>query len=45
MLEHLYLEKNDIDDEGVAILADALSENCTLKALDLSGNPRITNAG
>jgi Ran GTPase-activating protein (RanGAP) involved in mRNA processing and transport len=37
-LIHFWLDKNKIDDEGVAILVDALQNNTSLKYLILSGN-------
>ena len=37
-LERLYLQENDIDDEGVEILVDALKSNTSLRELCLMGN-------
>mmetsp|Transcript_17193 Transcript_17193/g.24324 ORF Transcript_17193/g.24324 Transcript_17193/m.24324 type:complete len:324 (-) Transcript_17193:427-1398(-) len=44
-LEHLLLGKNNIDDDGVAILVDALKNNTLLKTLNLQGNDDISNQG
>jgi hypothetical protein len=41
----LWLRGNKIDDEGVAILFDALQNNTRLKALDLSNNEGISVEG
>ncbi len=41
----LYLAGNNIDDEGVAILADALSSNTSLETLDLKRNDGISKQG
>ena len=37
-LKYLDLKRNKIGDEGVIILADALKNNTSLKALDIEGN-------
>jgi hypothetical protein len=44
-LTTLRLDDNKIDDEGVAILVDALHNNTSLKIFDLSGNDDISNEG
>jgi Ran GTPase-activating protein (RanGAP) involved in mRNA processing and transport len=41
----LWLGNNNIDDEGVAILVDALQNNSSLKYLDLKENDDISNQG
>lgn len=44
-LQELSLCNNEIDDEGAISFANALTNNCTLKALDLNSNYSITNKG
>eukprot|EP00579_Thalassiosira_antarctica_P013627 CAMPEP_0201938610 /NCGR_PEP_ID=MMETSP0903-20130614/41659_1 /ASSEMBLY_ACC=CAM_ASM_000552 /TAXON_ID=420261 /ORGANISM="Thalassiosira antarctica, Strain CCMP982" /LENGTH=652 /DNA_ID=CAMNT_0048479899 /DNA_START=124 /DNA_END=2079 /DNA_ORIENTATION=+ len=44
-LHVLVLADNEIDDERVVVLATGLTENSTLKELDLSKNPFITEIG
>ena len=44
-LESLSLNNNQIDDNGVEILVDALQNNTSLKQLYLFGNPEISNSG
>ena len=44
-LRFLNLNNNKIDDEGVAILVDALQSNKSLKYLDLKNNGEITMEG
>jgi hypothetical protein len=44
-LTALWLKKNKIDDEGVAILVDALQKNTSLVTLDLQGNDDISIQG
>ena len=41
----LDLRRNKIDDEGVAVLIDALQNNTSLKTLDLRNNDGISNQG
>ena len=41
-LKNLYLRNNKIDDDGVAILVDALQNNASLQILDLMSNEGIT---
>ncbi len=45
ILELLGLQENNIDDEGVEILVDALRSNTSLKAVTLNENDRITMKG
>ena len=44
-LERLYIDRNEIDDEGVDILVDVLRKNTSLKQLILKGNKRISRHG
>ena len=44
-LEHLYLSRNDIGDEGIEALVPALTNCNHLKELYLIGNPSITTKG
>jgi len=44
-LQQLYLQNNEIDDEGAVLFASALTDNCTVRTLDLNGNHSITNKG
>ena len=44
-LTHLNLSNNLIDDEGIDILADSLSNNTKLRTLALYGNSKITESG
>ncbi len=44
-LRELDLNENEIDDEGVAVLADALNRNTSLKDLDLGNNDGISKQG
>lgn len=44
-LEYLHLSDNAINDEGVKILADLLSNNTKLRTLDLHGNNNISESG
>jgi Ran GTPase-activating protein (RanGAP) involved in mRNA processing and transport len=44
-LTDLWLSNNKIDDEGVAILVDALQKNTSLDALGLAGNNDISKQG
>ena len=44
-LEKLILQKNLVDDEGVAILVDALKTNVSLKTLNIKGNDGISKKG
>ena len=44
-LERLKLDDNEIDDDGVEILVDALQSNTTLKHLDLKANNGVTEQG
>jgi len=44
-LKHLYLRNNKIDDDGVAILVDALQKNVSLQILDLMSNEGIFAEG
>ena len=44
-LEHLDLDQNQIDDDGVEILVDALQSNTSLETLDLRRNEVISNQG
>jgi len=44
VVQDILLRGCGIDEEGLAILADALNNNSTLKILDLSKNPQVTAA-
>ena len=44
-LTNLWIDNNNIDDEGVAILVDSLQNNTSLKMIDLSGNGGISKEG
>ena len=44
-LKYLFLESNNIDDEGVEILVDALKNNASLKHLELMENDGISMRG
>ena len=44
-LKYLHLKDNLIDEEGIDILKDSLSNNTKLRILDLPGNSRITRSG
>ena len=44
-LRELYLDNNNIDDEGLGILAGALENNTSLEYLNLQNNGRISKTG
>ena len=44
-LEELHLGQNEIDDEGISILANALQTNTSLSLMNLHGNEEITIEG
>jgi hypothetical protein len=44
-LTNLWIDNNNIDDEGVAILVDSLQNNTSLETLDLENNGGITMRG
>lgn len=44
-LKEINLENNQIDDEGIAILTRAFSENARLKWANLGNNLKVTDAG
>jgi hypothetical protein len=44
-ITEIYLHNSNIDNEGVAMLVDALQNNTSLKMIDLSGNGGISKEG